>query len=203
MAAYPVAFEADFVESRSRLTTFFRGIMAIPLVLFGIFYALATGFAVVGAWFAIAFTGRYPDGLFTFVSGFVRWSVQVSAYMYLMTDAYPPFNGNTTDYPVRVSFDGPLISYSRPKTIFRGIIALPLDLLRYYVVGPLLGLGAVGAWFVIVITGKQPRGLQELLELGLSYTARSDGYLCLLTETYPPLQDDSGPDSATTGGGTI
>jgi hypothetical protein len=56
--------------------------------------------------------------------------------------------------------------------------------------GLLLELGAVAAWVVIVVTGKMPRGLFDLMVLANSYTARSDAYLFLLTETYPPFQDE-------------
>ncbi len=54
----------------------------------------------------------------------------------------------------------------------------------------LLEIGAVGAWIVIVVTGKMPRGLFDLMVLANSYMARSDAYICLLTETYPPFQDE-------------
>ena len=50
-------------------------------------------FAIVIAWFAILITGRYPKGLFNYVVGVFRWSIRVSAYMYLLvTDQYPPFS---------------------------------------------------------------------------------------------------------------
>jgi hypothetical protein len=48
--------------------------------------------AVVFAWFAILFTGRYPRGLFDYVEGVIRWHNRVVGYAYiLVTDAYPPF----------------------------------------------------------------------------------------------------------------
>ncbi len=44
------------------------------------------------AWFAVLFTGRWPEGMRNFVVGFFRWSTRVNAYYYLLTDVYPPFS---------------------------------------------------------------------------------------------------------------
>jgi hypothetical protein len=45
------------------------------------------------AWFAILFTGRYPQALFDYVVGVGRWGLRVSAYVSLLvTDQYPPFS---------------------------------------------------------------------------------------------------------------
>jgi hypothetical protein len=188
--SYPVSFHADYVEQRSRLTAFFRLILVIPLAIWAYFYGIAAGIAVVIAWFAIVITGRYPAALYEFVAGFTRFQVRVTAYGALLCDPYPPFLGAPEPgYPVRMEFAGPLEHYSRLKTFFRVIIAIPLVILRY-VMGLLLEIGAVGAWFVIVITGKMPRGLFDLMVLANSYTARSDTYIYLLTETYPPFQDE-------------
>ena len=59
-----------------------------------------------------------------------------------------------------------------------------------YVMGLLVMAGAFAAWIVILFTGKQPQGLQEILVLGTSYTIRSDAYFFLVTETYPPFSQD-------------
>ena len=59
--SYPVTFEADYVEQRNRLTTFFRLILAIPVAIVLWFYEIVAFFAVIFAWFAIAITGRFPD----------------------------------------------------------------------------------------------------------------------------------------------
>ena len=56
------------------------------------FLSIGAFFAVVAAWFAILFTGRYPRGLFDYVVGVGRWQNRVTAYaLILVTDAYPPF----------------------------------------------------------------------------------------------------------------
>ncbi len=188
--SYPVTFEADYVEQHSRLTAFFRLLLAIPLAIWLYFYAIGACVAVVIAWLAIVITGHYPKGLYDFVAGFNRFQVRFTGYVALLCDPYPPFGGSEDpQYPVRMSFSGPLEHYSRLKTFFRGIIAIPLLIIRY-IMGLLLEVGSVAAWVIIVITGKLPRGLFDLLVLANSYTARSDAYLLLLTETYPPFQDD-------------
>jgi hypothetical protein len=189
--SYPVTFEADYVERRSRLSTFFRLILAIPVAIVLYVFGIVAWFAVVIAWFAIVITGRYPKGLYEFVADFTRFLARVTAYSVLLTDAYPPFSGaEDASYPVRMEFAGPLEHYSRLKTLFRVILAIPIVILRY-VVNLLLEIGAFASWIVIVITGKRPRGLFDLMVLANSYTARSDAYLYLLTETYPPFQDEN------------
>ncbi len=69
-----------------------KWLLAVPHYIVLFFLGILAFFAVVGAWFAILFTGRYPRGLFDFVVGFQRWAVRVIAYAFLLTtDEYPPF----------------------------------------------------------------------------------------------------------------
>ena len=91
--AYPVSFEADYVEQRSRLTAFFRLILAIPLMIWLYIYAIGATVVLVISWLAIVFTGRYPDGLYNFVAGFTRFLTRFTAYVGLLADPYPPFGG--------------------------------------------------------------------------------------------------------------
>jgi uncharacterized protein DUF4389 len=188
--SYPVSFEADYVERRSRLSAFFRLILAIPLAVLLYLYAIVACVALIIAWVAIVLTGHYPRALYDFIAGFVRLLARFTAYVVLLSDPYPPFAGSDEpSYPVRMGFAGPLEQYSRLKTFFRGILAIPILVVRY-AMNILLEIGAVGAWVVILITGKMPRGLFDLMVLANSYMARSDAYLFLLTETYPPFQDE-------------
>ena len=70
-----------------------KWLLAIPHYIVLVVLGIAALVCVVIAWFAIIFTGRYPRGLFDFVLGVHRWSLRVSAYMWLLiTDRYPPFS---------------------------------------------------------------------------------------------------------------
>lgn len=188
--SYPVTFEVDYVERRSRLTTFFRIVLAIPALIWIYIYGIVVFLAVIVAWVVIIITGRYPEPLYGFVAGGVRLFTRGLAYVALLCDPYPPFTPGEADYPVRMHFAGPLPHYSRLKTLFRFILAIPIVILRY-VINLLLEVAAFAAWFVIVITGRMPRGLFDVMVLANSYVARSDAYLLLLTETYPPFQDET------------
>ena len=120
------ALTIDFPPKHSRLTTFFRFLLAIPLVIFIYVYEIVTFIAVVIAWFAIVITGRYPAGLYNFVSGFLRLYVRFVSYVFLAVDVYPPFGGGEyPDYPVHVTIPPRKAKYSRLKTLFRFIYIIP------------------------------------------------------------------------------
>ena len=70
---YPVRYEADYVEPQNRWITFFRLILVIPWYLLGSIYAIGAFIVAFLAWFAIVFTGRYPEGLYKFNAGFLRF----------------------------------------------------------------------------------------------------------------------------------
>jgi hypothetical protein len=198
--SYPVSFEVDYVERRSRLTTFFRLILVIPVGIVLYVFGLLAYIAIVIAWFAIVITTRYPKGLYDFVANYTRMLARVTAYAALLSDPYPPFGGGADDaYPVRMRFAGPLERYSRVRTFFRALLSIPIVILRY-VMNILLEIGAIAAWVVIVITGRLPRGLFDAMILANSYMARSDAYLFLLTETYPPFQDEQTRAAGAAGG---
>ena len=83
----------DVERDLNRWLPLVKWLLAIPHFLVLIVLSVAAFFAVVMAWFAILFTGRYPRGLFDFVVGVGRWWLRVQAYaILLVTDRYPPFS---------------------------------------------------------------------------------------------------------------
>jgi Domain of unknown function (DUF4389) len=185
---YPVSYEADNPgEGRNRLTTFFRSIVVIPWMIVAALYGIAASVAVVIAWFALVFTGRYPEGIYDFVAGYVRMISRVNGFYYLATDEWPPFNGDTNEsYPVRVGIPPPKPEYSRLKAGFRIIVGIPVLLLSY-VQSLIAFVIAIIGWFAILFTGRLSEGLFDPLRSALAYTARATAYFSLLTEDYPPF----------------
>jgi hypothetical protein len=90
-----VALDMAYPDARHGLNRWLplvKWLLAIPHYVVLAFLYIGVVFAVVGAWFAILFTGRYPRGLFGFVEGVIRWHNRVVAYAFvLVTDQYPPF----------------------------------------------------------------------------------------------------------------
>ena len=188
---YPVTFKADYVEKRSRLTTFFRGLLAIPHLIAVLFYIFAAEIVTIIAWFALLFTGRYPQGMYDFVAGALRYGTRVCGYVFLLTDEYPPFSGDAaTPYPVDLNIGPPKAEYSRLKVLFRIILMIPVYIIAY-AMQIVFEVGALLAWFAIVILGRQPKGLQDMIVLGMSYHQRAYGYFFLLTEDWPPFTDET------------
>ncbi len=82
----------DVEQDLNRWLPLVKWLLAIPHYIVLFFLGILAVIAVVVAWFAILFTGRYPKGLFDFVVGVGRWGLRVQAYSFLLvTDRYPPF----------------------------------------------------------------------------------------------------------------
>jgi hypothetical protein len=79
------------LEDRNRVTVGLRFFWIIPAALFLMVIAFVAWLAMVVAFFAVLFTGRWPEGLRSFVVGAGRVWLRVSAYGYLLVDEYPPF----------------------------------------------------------------------------------------------------------------
>ncbi len=82
----------DVANELGRGMPLIKWLLAIPHYVVLFFLNIGVLFAVIAAWFAILFTGRYPRGLFDYVEGVLRWHNRVVGYAFaLVTDEYPPF----------------------------------------------------------------------------------------------------------------
>ena len=70
-----------------------KWLLAIPHYVVLFLLSIGVVLATIAAWVAILLTGRYPEALFHYVVGVLRWHNRVIGYAFaLVTDRYPPFH---------------------------------------------------------------------------------------------------------------
>lgn len=88
----PAWLQITPTEKYSRAAVFFRGLLAIPQMVFGLVLFIAFYVVWIVAFFAVLFTGRWPEGLRKFALGVGFWMVRTNAWYSLLADKYPPFS---------------------------------------------------------------------------------------------------------------
>ena len=201
VSSYPVQFDVDYPSrSLNRLTTAFRLLIAIPIV---VVLTMLSGQAfgdngqserevVIGgaAVFVplvlmLVFRQKYPRWWFDWNLNLMRFSNRVTAYLALLDDRYP-----STDEEQSVHLDFPYPDarqMNRWLPLVKWLLAIP-----HYFVLLFLGVGAilaiVAAWFAILFTGAYPRSLFTYVVGVLRWTNRVNGYaFTLITDQYPPF----------------
>src|SRR4051794_16340456 len=159
---------------RSRLTVFFRLLIAIPHLIWMTLWGVVVELAVLVAWFAALFTGRVPDGLHGFLASYLRFYARVSSYLFLLADPYPPFDGAEGGYPVDVRLP-PAEPQSRLTVLFRIVLVIPAALLTY-VFRLVNEVVAFLGWFYCLFTGRMHPGMQELSAWLLRYEIQTAAY---------------------------
>ncbi|HEV3072226.1 MAG TPA: DUF4389 domain-containing protein [Solirubrobacteraceae bacterium] len=179
----PIRLPADENLHRSRVTVFFRLLLAIPHLIWLYLWGIVAFFAVIANWFATLFSGRSPEGLHRFLSAYLRYAIHVYAYLLLSADPFPEFVGREGSYPVDLSIEGPR-DQNRWTVGFRIVLALPAAVVTS-AYSNVAYIAAFLGWFAALATGEMPRGLRNAQILALRYHAQTYGYIFLLTESYP------------------
>lgn len=172
---------------RTRVTVFFRLILAIPHFIWWALWSLAVSLAVIAAWIVGIFAGRVPDALHSFMASYVRYTTHLFAYVGIVADPYPGFMG-ASGYPVDLEV-APPVSQSRLTILFRLILAIPAAIVSN-VLQNVAGIVAILAWFYSLFTGEANKGMRDLQAYCLRYEAQTHAYLLLLTQRYPSFSDD-------------
>ena len=179
---HPVRLELDDDGRRSRLTVAFRLLLALPHLVWLTLWSLAAILAAIANWFVALFTGRSAQPLHRFLAAYVRYSVHVTAFLFLVANPFPGFSG-APGYPVDVTI-APAEQQNRWITFFRTFLALPAFLLAGALAGPIIVAGIMG-WFAALATGRMPIGLRNLGAMSIRYQAQSHVYWLVLHENYP------------------
>jgi hypothetical protein len=200
---YPVRFSVDYPNrALDRTTTFFRLIVALPiLLLLGAISGgagdwssdnMASVAGVAGVLFfapllMIVFRQKYPRWWFDWNLELQRFSNRVSTYLALMDDRYP-----STDDQQSVHLDYAYPDVRRDLNhwppLVKWFLAIP-HVIVLVVLNVAAVIAVVVAWVAILVTGHYPRGLFDFVEGVFRWNNRVIGYaVTLVTDTYPPFR---------------
>jgi hypothetical protein len=168
---------------RSRVTVFFRLLLALPHIVWLVLWSIALLFAAIANWLVTLFTGRPAASLHRFSCAWVRYRLHVYAFLYLAANPFPGFSGTPGSYPLDVELPGPQ-RQNRWKTFFRIFLVVPAVLVNSALGWGLL-LAAVFTWFVALVRGSAPWGLRNYAAYALRYDAQTNAYVLLITDAYP------------------
>jgi len=202
---YPARLEVDYPGQMDRMTTFFRLIWAIPIAIIlgllsetgGYHYVeqggkmvQSTGGGITAGLFLatvlmLVFRQRYPRWWFDFAVELARFGGRVAAYLLLLTDRYP---STVEAQSVHLEVAYPQVEQlNRWLPLIKWLLAIP-----HYIVLALLGivvvLVTIVAWFAILFTGSYPRGLFDfVVGVGRWWTRVWAYAFLLVTDVYPPF----------------
>ncbi|HXX91114.1 MAG TPA: DUF4389 domain-containing protein, partial [Acidimicrobiales bacterium] len=168
---------------QNRWTVFFRLVLAIPQFVVLFVYGIAAVVLVVLGWFAALVMGRLPRSFAAFLASYVQYATRVTAYLYLMHDAYPPFAlESTRSYPVNLDVGiGPV---RRLAVLFRIFLLIPAAIVASVSTAG-MGVAAVFIWLIVLVAGRMPVALFEAEAAVLRFSARYNAYAVMLTGKYP------------------
>lgn len=90
---YPVDVEIAPAGAQSRLTIFFRFLLAIPALILAYVFQIGLNIVALFGWVVAVITGKMPQGLENLGTYCLRWETQTWAYLFLLTGRYPSLSG--------------------------------------------------------------------------------------------------------------
>lgn len=204
---YPVQFQAEQQLPRNKglalLRCFYVPFVDIAAILAILPHVIVLGILEIGvlvtwiiSWFTVLFTGQIPRGLFDFEVGVLRWAYRLQAWIFLLTDEYPPFNFDEDAHPVRFSVEYPEAGIPRWRGIpfLSAIMAIPVLIVADVVllvswlmmILPPIIPGLIPLFALFSNTGV-PEGIYSFVRGGVKLGARAQAYALMLVNPYPPF----------------
>lgn len=183
---YALRFDVDYREGLSRLSTFFRLIVVIPIWIILYMVSTSSGLLGLAPLLMILFRQKYPRWWFDWNLQLLRFTARVNTYLVLLTDEYP---STDDEQSVHLEMDYPNVEedLNRWLPLIKWLLAIP-----HYIV--LLVLGFVSlvlvvlSWFAIMFTGSFPRPFFDFVVGVLRWGYRVQAYVFLMvTDRYPPF----------------
>jgi hypothetical protein len=163
-----------------------------------VLYALSIAIAVVQlvSWIPVLSSGQYPEWAWNLTTGTLRWHTRVYAYLYGLTDQYPPFSFVEDGfYPVRTTFERQP-SYNRMYAIpvagyvIRVVLLIP-TIVVLYALTILISVLQLVLWAPVLFTGTFPAWGADLVGGWIRWGLRVGAYAFGLTDQYPPFALDN------------
>src|SRR5919198_1535483 len=202
MEPHPVRIRIEDDLERSRLTVFFRLLLALPHIGWLLLWTVVALLAAVVNWLATLIRGLPPRSLPGFLAAYIRYSAHLGPYVFLAANPFPGFTGRPGSYPIDLELGEPE-RQNRWITGFRIFLAIP----ALIVAGALAGSGGIGvgrvataglvasggavmtlaflSWFACLVRAREPRGIRDAIAYALRYAGQADAYLFCLTDRYP------------------
>jgi len=189
-SSHPIRLPVFDDLKRSRLTVFFRLLLAIPhFFWWNVWSSLITVLVIIN-WFAVLIRGRSPEDLHLLLARGLRYLTHAFSYLFLVSNPYPTFFGRQGAHPVDLEVEGP-DRQRRAVTFFRLILAIPAIVVAYVFFLVMFFVAFIG-WFIALVIGRTPKGMRDLSAYCLQYEAQTAAYLMILTDRYPSF---AGPRS--------
>ena len=173
-------------EEYSRFMPLIKWLLAIPHYIALLVLGIGALVVIIISFFAVLFTGRWPEGMFNYVVGVHRWAFRVIAYTDLMVDPYPPFTlDDDPAYPVHFDIDYPE-HVNRWRPLVHWLLVIPFAIVAYivYYLGRIM---VFLAFFTILFTKQYPDGMFNIVKVSLRWLARASAYENWMVTRYPPF----------------
>lgn len=183
--ARATAIKVEFAgpARQDRLTVLTRLILAVPHFICLAIAGSATLIVITGGWLVALVKGRSSGPAAEYLAGYHQWKTRLHAYLLLLTDKYPPVGWRNDLYPVDVAVSPGQLN--RMAVLFRFILVIPALLTDVMLACGLVAIVMPITWLTVLTLGEMPQPLHDAITAVTRYLARVNGYMYLLTSTYP------------------
>jgi len=198
---YPVRLDAEFPQHPSRFWAIpiigyvAKLVILIPQIIVIYVLALVAGLAQLVLWIPVLLNGRYPRWGYALMGAYLSRWIRLAAYLYGLTDQYPPFSTGEVDYAAVLHIEAvdsvarwqaiPLIGF-----VVKVVLLVP-HLIAVYGLSLAASVILLAAWAPVLFKGSYPRWAFGLLCTTLRWSVRVQAYLLGLTDRYPPFQAEN------------
>lgn len=188
---YNIRYQESYSRGELLLRTFFGPLyIMLPHGIALMIIALPLVIIFPFLFFIVLISGKFPAGLFNYLLNIMRWGQRLNASLRNLADGYPAFGLSTkADHIV---LDVPHAdSVNRMLVLARAFFGVFYVMIPHGICLAFLGFGAAIcgfiAFWVILFTGKYPKGMFDFVVGVQRWGLRVNLYMMYMTDTYPPF----------------